>query len=811
MSSLSSVGGTSTAANQLSSTTASSSASSPNSSTGTISVGGLISGLNTSQIITGLLAVQQQQITSVQTRQSAVTQQETAYKALQAQLLSFQASVTQLAQSVNGPFDGRTATSSNTSALTAAASSNAIAGVYGVTVKSVAQANEIASQGFANATSQINTGTLTIGSGSSSATVTINSTNNTLQGLATAINNACAGVSATVINTGAAGQPYRLLLSATNTGTANAITLTNNLTNLTIGGVQPQFNQNTVGAAVAASTNSGSAVATSGGTYTGATNNTYTFTVDQTDPTKLDYTNSSDDTDKGQITIASNHAELTTSNADLTLAFTGTPNAGDQFTINTTVPTVQAAADASVTLGSGNGALTVTSSNNTVNTAINGVTLNLLANSAGQSVQVTVANDTTTAQTAIQNFVTAYNSVMSTISNDVSYDPQTQTAGALLGDPSILNIQNQIQSLVTQPVSGANPKLNNLSALGLTLDASGQLQVDSTTLNNVLSGNVSGVTLSDVRNLFAVGGQSTNAGVTFVNSTSATKPSATPYGVDITQAAQQATLTAGTSLSSNTVVSSGSNTFTLTVNGVASNTLTIPPSSGLGYTQQALVQALQAQINSDPKIGNDGVTVGLQGNALTFTSGTYGQASTLSISAATVLGFRSAASAAGTDVAGSFLVNGKSESATGSGRLLTGNSGNANTDGLSVNVTLLPSQITTGAEANLTVTQGVAAQLGKALNSLLDPTTGQLQNIDQNFQSQITAYQSQITQLQQEYNAKEAALTTEFTNMETTLSNLKNASNFITQQTAALQTVAGISSASSSVGTFGNSSSTTAG
>jgi len=205
------------------------------------------------------------------------------------------------------------------------------------------------------------------------------------------------------------------------------------------------------------------------------------------------------------------------------------------------------------------------------------------------------------------------------------------------------------------------------------------------------------------------------------------------------------------------------------------------------------------------------VTVGLQGNALTFTSGTYGQASTLSISAATVLGFRSAASAAGTDVAGSFLVNGKSESATGSGRLLTGNSGNANTDGLSVNVTLLPSQITTGAEANLTVTQGVAAQLGKALNSLLDPTTGQLQNIDQNFQSQITAYQSQITQLQQEYNAKEAALTTEFTNMETTLSNLKNASNFITQQTAALQTVAGISSASSSVGTFGNSSSTTAG
>ena len=60
--------------------------------------------------------------------------------------------------------------------------------------------------------------------------------------------------------------------------------------------------------------------------------------------------------------------------------------------------TVQAAADASVTLGSGSGALTVTSSSNTVNTAINGVTLNLLATTpASQPVQVTVANDTSTA------------------------------------------------------------------------------------------------------------------------------------------------------------------------------------------------------------------------------------------------------------------------------------------------------------------------------------------------------------------------------------------------------------------------------
>ncbi len=814
MSSLSSVGGTSTTTNPLASTTPSTSASSSsgtiNNSNGTISVGGLISGLNTSQIIQGLLAVQQQQITAVQTQQSNVTAEETAYQALQAQLLTFESSVTQLAQPVNGPFDGRTATSSNTAAVAAAASSTAVAGVYSLTVNSLAQANEIASQGFASATSQISTGTLTVGSGNTTATVTINSTNNTLQGLATAINNANVGVNATVLNTGAAGQPYRLLLSSTQTGTANAISLTNNLgsSDPNAGTVQPQFSQNAIGAAVAAVTNQGTAVATSSGTFTGNENNTYTFTVAPngggtvgSGPITLNYTDVSG-THTGSITLGAANSPQTVAEGVQIALGNGTLQAGDQFTINTTVPTVQAAANASVTLGSGSGALTVTNSSNTVNTAINGVTLNLQATSPTQPVQITVANDTSTAETAIQNFVTDYNSVMSTIGNDTSYDPSTNTAGVLLGDPSILNIESQLSNLVVAPVSGANPNLNSLSALGITSDANGQLEIDSTTLNNVLSGNVSGVTLNDVRNLFAVGGQSNNAGVTFVNATSATKPSATPYSVDVTQAALQPVLTADTPLAQSTRVTGGSNTFTLSVNGLASNTLTVPPSS---YTQQALVQALQAQINADPNIGNEGVTVGLQNNALTFTSAGYGQSSKLAIGAASFLGFDSAANAAGQSVAGSFLVNGTSEAATGSGQLLTGNSGNANTDGLSVNVTLLPSQVSPAPntpEANLTVTEGVAAQLGNVLNNLLDPSTGQLQVIDQNFQDQISTYGDQVTQLQAQYNAQQAQLNTEFTNMETTLSNLKTDSSYISSQTAASDSLANSNASSTSTNTL---------
>ena len=570
-----------------------------------------MSGLNTTQIIQGLLAVQQQQITAVQNQVSSAQGEETAYKALQAKLLALQADVSQLAQSSNGPFDGRTATSSDPTVLTAAASSEAVAGVYPLTVGALATANQIDSQGFASATSQITEGQVVVGSGSQSATLTIDSTNNTLQGLANAINTANVGVNATVVNTGSGSQPFRLLLSATQTGTANAVTI--DTTGLgaddpTSGAIQPRFG---VGSAVPNSNNSGTAVVTSGGTYTGTTSDTFTFTVQGVTgggdlgnggTVTLQYANS-DNSQTGTLVLTGSDLNQFRNVAEgiKIRVGAGPLDQGDSFTVNATVATVQQAANASVTIGSGNGALTVTSSSNTVTTAINGVTLNLLSLTGSQPVQVTVANDTSTAQTAVQNFVTGYNGVISTIASDVSYDPSTNTAGVLLGDPSILNIENQLRNLVLQPVAGANPNLNNLTALGITTDSSGQLQIDSTTLTNVLSGKVSGVTLNDVRDLFSVGGTSSNVGVTFVNATSATKASTAPYGVVITQAAQQATLQASSTLGANTVVNPGSNTFVLTVNGIVSNTITVAPSTGPGYAPRPWSQRCSRRSTPMPR------------------------------------------------------------------------------------------------------------------------------------------------------------------------------------------------------------------
>jgi len=117
------------------------------------------------------------------------------------------------------------ASSSNDSIAVSVDSTKASRGTYNVDVTSLATAQALASRDvFADrdATS-VGQGTLTLTVGDKVTNVTIDSSNDTLQGLANAINDADAGVSAGVIDT---GNGYRLVLSADETGTANAVSIT---------------------------------------------------------------------------------------------------------------------------------------------------------------------------------------------------------------------------------------------------------------------------------------------------------------------------------------------------------------------------------------------------------------------------------------------------------------------------------------------------------------------------------------------------------------------------------------------------------
>jgi flagellar hook-associated protein 2 len=120
--------------------------------------------------------------------------------------------------------------SSDEATVSATASSAAAGGSYSLTVGSLAQAQAQVSSSFADTTStSLGTGTITITTGSGDpVTVSINNTNSTLSGVRDAINNAQAGVTATIINDGSS-TPYRLMITANDTGTANAFTMTSSL------------------------------------------------------------------------------------------------------------------------------------------------------------------------------------------------------------------------------------------------------------------------------------------------------------------------------------------------------------------------------------------------------------------------------------------------------------------------------------------------------------------------------------------------------------------------------------------------------
>ncbi|SRR5579875_34071 len=171
-----------------------------------------------SQLVAATRAPQDALISS-ETQQ--VTTQISALGTLKSALSTFQSSLGAL--DTPGAFAVASATSSDTSILTATASSSAVAGTYSVSVTQLAQAEQLVSNAFAGGSSAtVGTGTLSLSLGSTSFNVAIGSGNDTLAGIAQAINSASGnpGITATII-TGTDGA--HLVLSSSATGAANTI------------------------------------------------------------------------------------------------------------------------------------------------------------------------------------------------------------------------------------------------------------------------------------------------------------------------------------------------------------------------------------------------------------------------------------------------------------------------------------------------------------------------------------------------------------------------------------------------------------
>ena len=199
-----------------------------------VQFGGLITGLDTNALISGLVKAEQGPINILQNQKAALQIQQGVYSTVIGSLGSLKSSAQSLSLSTD--FDKKTAASSDDTVLTASADATALTGYNTVIVDTLAKAQSLKSVSFAGASDSIGTGKLTIQIGNKSVDVTIDGTNNTLPGLKSAINSSGAAVTASVVNAGTSASPdYRLLVQSKETGTANAVTITGTLS----GGTDP--------------------------------------------------------------------------------------------------------------------------------------------------------------------------------------------------------------------------------------------------------------------------------------------------------------------------------------------------------------------------------------------------------------------------------------------------------------------------------------------------------------------------------------------------------------------------------------------
>lgn len=357
-----------------------------------LSVGGLVSGLDTNSIISQLLEVERRPILQLQQKEVAFQVELSAYGSVQSALENLQSAVESLRTS--NDFAQFSTSSQNTDLVTATANASAAVGSHQVTVQQLAQAHKLHSTGFADA-EVVGAGTLHLQVGSGAVQDLTIDAAATITDVATAINDANAGVQASVIFD---GTNHFLSLSADTTGAQNTINIT----------------------------------------------------VTDTD---------------GNDTDAAGLSRLAV-----------TPNG---------LTETQSALDAIIDV---DGVLNIQRSSNTISDVLSGVTFTLhdAPTAPDNTTTVSVTHAIGDVRDTIRGFVEAFNDVVDTIGTQQFFDPETNAAGALLGDSTTNLIRRQLNNLVSNTVPGLDASLSRLADLGITRDTEGKLTIDSSTLSHAL-------------------------------------------------------------------------------------------------------------------------------------------------------------------------------------------------------------------------------------------------------------------------------------------------------------------------------------
>ncbi len=277
-------------------------------------------------------------------------------------------------------------------------------------------------------------------------------------------------ISASILNVGG-DDPYKLILKSTQTGSDNTINISSDgSAALDLGFANYEYTGGTAG------------------TFSNVAGDTLTFTINGTDydiavadgDTALDISNkivlAHSDVIKSKVedgvlvleSVAGDMSVSSLNGSDVTFGL-------DSLTSSQTRH-IQSAADASFSF---NG-IDITRSTNSFDDLIVGV--NITLNDTGKS-NVAITQDTSEIKSNIESFISAYNDLISNLTEATKYDVDTATAGTFQGVSQVVSLKSSINRLLLS----VNSDGKSLADFGIALNSSGILELDETIFDEKLS------------------------------------------------------------------------------------------------------------------------------------------------------------------------------------------------------------------------------------------------------------------------------------------------------------------------------------
>jgi flagellar hook-associated protein 2 len=183
------------------------------------------------------------------------------------------------------------------------------------------------------------------------------------------------------------------------------------------------------------------------------------------------------------------------------------------------VDTLQAAQDAIAIVGDPTlNPVTLQRSSNVITDAIPGVTLSLTNTTGTSTVSVNVTRDNSAVKTNIQNFVKAYNDIVTFVNKDTAYDVTTKTGATLYNETSVKGFVSQLRSALSAPIGGLTT-YGSVGEIGFQTNRDGTITVDNTKLDGALNSNYNAVKLLFINQTTVAGvAQRVNQAIDAMNS-----------------------------------------------------------------------------------------------------------------------------------------------------------------------------------------------------------------------------------------------------------------------------------------------------